>query len=201
MQLLNTLTQRALQGIAATVDEAIALNGLCTTDMLCEAADRIRRTRCGDTIDTCSIVNARSGRCTEDCKWCAQSRHHSTGVTEYDYIPEAQLMEHLRANTARGVARFSLVTSGRKVSPADTSRFCDLFRKARKESPIALCASMGLLGKAELRQLWDAGVRRYHCNLETSASNFHNLCTTHTHADKIATIPVSYTHLTLPTIA
>lgn len=188
MELLKTLTDKAMNGIAATVDEAMALNEIYDTDRLCDAADSIRRTRCGDTIDTCSIVNARSGRCTEDCKWCAQSRHHHTGVAEYEYIPEAELTEHLRANTARGVARFSLVTSGRKVSPADIRRFCGMFRRISRESPISLCASMGLLGKAELQQLWDAGVRRYHCNLETSASNFHNLCTTHTHADKIATI-------------
>lgn len=188
MDLLQTITDKALRGIPATVDEAIALNDRYTTDQLCDAADRIRRTLTGDTIDTCSIVNARSGRCTEDCKWCAQSRHHPTGVTEYEYIPDDQLMRHLRANTARGVARFSLVTSGRKVSPADIRRFCDIFRRLRDQSPIALCASMGLLGKDELQQLWDAGVRRYHCNLETSASNFHNLCATHTHADKIATI-------------
>lgn len=188
MQLLNSLTDKAISGIAATVDEVMALNETYDTDTLCDAADRIRRARCGDTIDTCSIVNARSGRCTEDCKWCAQSRHHNTGVAEYEYIPDNELAEHLRVNTDRGVARFSLVTSGRKVSPADIRRFCETFRRISRESPIALCASMGLLGKTELQQLWDAGVRRYHCNLETSASNFHNLCTTHTRADKLATI-------------
>lgn len=188
MQLLNTITARALQGIPATVDEAIALNDRYTTDQLCDAADTVRQRRAGNNIDTCSIVNARSGRCTEDCKWCAQSRHHSTGVTEYDYIPLDELMAHLEANTRKGVGRFSLVTSGRKVSPADLRRFCDMIRACRRASSIGLCASMGLLDKDALTQLREAGVTRYHCNLETSASNFHNLCTTHTHADKIATI-------------
>jgi biotin synthase len=188
MNLLETVTQRALQGIPATIDQAMELNDTCATDELCDAADRVRAARTGAVIDTCSIVNARSGRCTEDCKWCAQSRHHHTGVAEYEYIPEKEMMDQLTSNTSRGVARFSLVTSGRKVAPADLGRFCDLFRKARAKSPIFLCASMGLLNKQELQQLWDAGVRRYHCNLETSASYFPNMCSTHTHADKVATI-------------
>lgn len=188
MQLLNTITARALEGTPATVDEAIALNDHYTTDQLCDAADVIRQHRAGNTIDTCSIVNARSGRCSEDCKWCAQSRHHSTGVDEYEHIPLPDLLAHLKANTDKGVSRFSLVTSGRKVSPADMGRFCDMIRACRRASSIGLCASMGLLNKNELSQLGEAGVTRYHCNLETSASNFHNLCTTHTHADKIATI-------------
>lgn len=188
MRLLETITARALQGQPATIDEAIALNERYTTDQLCDAADTIRQRRAGDTIDTCSIVNARSGRCSEDCKWCAQSRRHSTGINEYDYIPLDELMAHLQANTRKGVGRFSLVTSGRKLSRADLTRFCDMIRACRRSSPIGLCASMGLLDKEELTLLRDAGVTRYHCNLETSASNFHNLCTTHTHADKIATI-------------
>ena len=89
---LESILARALNGIGATVEEALHLNDTCTTDTLCEAADRVRRERCGNRIDTCSIVNARSGRCSEDCKWCAQSRHHHTGIEEYDLIPEPTLM-------------------------------------------------------------------------------------------------------------
>jgi biotin synthase len=86
------------------------------------------------------------------------------------------------------VQRFSLVTSGRKVPKAHMGRFCQLLRKAGEQGKMSLCASMGLLDREQLQQLYDAGVRRYHCNLETSSDFFPTLCTTHTHEDKIRTI-------------
>lgn len=188
MRLLEEVKARALQGIAATVEEALALNDKYTVDELCDAADEVRAARCGNEIDTCSIVNARSGRCPEDCKWCAQSARHKTGIQEYDIISEKELMNAVHANSRRGVKRFSMVTSGRRVTAAQIDRFCDLYKKAASESGIYLCASMGLLGKEELIKLRAAGVKRYHCNLETSASYFPELCTTHTHEDKLRTI-------------
>lgn len=188
MTLLEEIKSRAMQGVPATVDEAMALCDSCSTDELCDAADEVRQAMCGNEIDTCSIVNARSGRCPEDCKWCAQSAHHHTGVNEYDIIPENELMYAVRENTRHGVKRFSMVTSGRKVSSAKIDRFCELYRKVAAESGICLCASMGLLGKEELAKLKEAGVKRYHCNLETAAGYFPELCTTHTHDDKLRTI-------------
>lgn len=186
--MLNTIRDRAIQGIPATIDEALALNERYTTDQLADAADAVRAARTGDTVDTCSIINARSGRCTEDCKWCAQAARHHTGIEEYDMVEEEELMRCARLNDSKGVHRFSLVTSGRKVSPADIKRYCAMYRKIGSECRISLCASMGLLTRDELQALYDAGVRRYHCNLETSSEYFPNLCTTHTHADKLATI-------------
>ena len=185
---LDEALAKGLEGTPLTVDEAMALNDSVSTDALCDAADQVRQRWMGDVIDTCSIVNARSGRCSEDCKWCAQSRHHSTGIAEYEYIPREDLIEAVRMNDAVGVRRFSMVTSGRRVPKAQMKRFCDLYRDAAAESPIYLCASMGLLGREELQMLKDAGVRRYHCNLETASSYFPELCSTHTHEDKMATI-------------
>lgn len=187
--LLTEIKERIIGGIPATVDEAIELNSHYTTDELCEAADEIRRHCCGQAIDTCSIVNARSGRCPENCKWCAQSAHHNTGIEEYDIISEEKLLEAAGLNSRHGVKRFSLVTSGRAVGPKMIGKFCALYSKVGEKYPgLFLCASMGLLGEAELKALYESGVRRYHCNLETSSSFFHTLCTTHTHADKLRTI-------------
>lgn len=185
---LDEALTKGFEGTPLTVDEAMALNDSVSTDALCDAADQVRQRWMGDVIDTCSIVNARSGRCSEDCKWCAQSRYHSTGIAEYEYIPREDLVEAVRMNDAVGVRRFSMVTSGRRVPKAQMKRFCDLYRDAAAESPIYLCASMGLLGREELQMLKDAGVRRYHCNLETASSYFPELCSTHTHEDKMATI-------------
>jgi biotin synthase len=187
---LQQALQRALTGEPLTVDEALSLseNTANTLDALCEAADQIRQKHCGDTIHTCSIVNARSGRCSEDCHWCAQSAHHSTGVREYEYISEKEMLDAYSENLAHGVQRFSLVTSGRKVPAGHMAAFCSLFRKAGAAGSMHLCASMGLLSKDQLQQLRDAGVTRYHCNLEAAASYFPSLCSTHTQADKLETI-------------
>lgn len=192
MSLLDTLLARTLaDGVGITVDEAVALNDRYSADELADAADKVRRRWHTDEIDTCSIVNARSGRCSEDCKWCAQSRHYHTGVNEYEIISEEKALEAARMNTRHGIRRFSLVTSGRKVAPADIDSFCRIYRTIGRETPLYLCASMGLLGLDELKRLKEAGVRRYHCNLETSSSFFPTLCTTHTHADKLRTIALA----------
>lgn len=179
---------RGLAGEPLTVDEAMALSEIVETDALCDVADKVRERWTGDRVDTCSIVNARSGRCGEDCKWCAQSRHHATGIKEYEFVPLDDVLEALAMNDARHVGRFSLVTSGRRVSAAHMPYFCNIYREIRRRSNVAMCASMGLLGKEELQALYEAGVRRYHCNLETSESYFGELCTTHSHRDKLATI-------------
>lgn len=186
--MIEEITKRILEGGAATVEEALKLNEMYDTDTLCAAADKVREVRCGHSIDTCSIVNARSGRCPENCKWCAQSGHYKTGITEYDAIPADKALAAALSNASRGVKRFSLVTSGRKVRADQIKYFCDIYREIGKRSDIFLCASMGLLNREEMQALADAGVRRYHCNLETSARFFPKLCTTHTQADKLKTI-------------
>ncbi len=188
---LDRVLQRALEGVPASTADALELDRLYSTDTLCDAADRIRRRWNGNIVDTCSIINARSGHCSEDCKWCAQSARHHTGITEYDIVDSDEAVAAAKANGERGVRHFSLVTSGRKVAPADMDRFCSIFRKIGKETGIGLCASMGLLNRAELRQLREAGVTRYHCNLETSSDYFPTLCTTHSHADKLRTIAMA----------
>ena len=208
MELLAALEERALQGEPANVDlcmklaEAIGESGTAAaaanTDWdsglfgaLCDAANNIRQTLHGDIADTCSIVKGRSGRCTEVCKWCAQASRHHTGCREYEFVSDQEYFNTLRANDTAGVKRFSIVCSGRKVAMNDIRRFCDLYRRSQEISGMGLCASMGLLNRQELQALYDAGVRRYHCNLETSASYFPTLCTTHTREDKLRTIRIA----------
>ncbi len=190
--MLEQIKLRALaDGTPATIEEALNLNENYTTDELREAADEIRYKWCGDVIHTCSIVNARSGKCGEDCKWCAQSAHHHTGVNEYDYIPRDEMMSAFHANRDLGVRCFSLVTSGRRVQPSHMAYFCRLYKEAAAEGGVKLCASMGLLDREQLQQLYYAGVRKYHCNLETSRRYFPMLCSTHTIDDKLCTIKIA----------
>ena len=115
MNLLEQIKTRALEGEPCSIKDALEISKQFDINDICDAADEIRQKWSGDTMDTCSIVNARSGRCSEDCKWCAQSRFHKTGCKEYDIIPHDEVMKAVELNTSKGVRRFSLVTSGRKV--------------------------------------------------------------------------------------
>ena len=190
--MISTLTNRAINdGLPATVEEALQLNCQYSTAELCMAADAIRIKWCGNKIHTCSIVNARSGRCSENCKWCAQSGCHKTGIQEYERIPKEEALKSYAVNKSRGASCFSMVTSGRKVLSKDIEYFCGIYKEMSEQGGVELCASMGLLSREQLQQLWDSGVRKYHCNLESSPSYFATLCTTHTIEDKLATIRIA----------
>ncbi len=190
--MISKLTNRAVnEGFPATVEEALQLNSLYSTAELCKAADAIRLKWCGNKIHTCSIVNARSGRCSENCKWCAQAGCHKTGIQEYERIPKEEALRAFAVNKTRGASCFSMVTSGRKVLSKDIAYFCGIYKEMSEQGGVELCASMGLLSREQLQQLWDSGVRKYHCNLESSPSYFATLCTTHTIEDKLATIRIA----------
>lgn len=184
----TTIKQQVLRGESIDFETAMRLANEAETDELAELANEVRLKFCHNEVDTCSIINARSGKCSENCKWCAQSAHYKTGVNTYDIAPEKDVLEHARYNDAHGVKRFSLVTSGRTVAPKDLKEYCRYYKLLDKETNLYLCASMGLLTKEDLQALKDAGVKRYHCNLETSKSYFGKLCTTHTSDDKKRTI-------------
>lgn len=153
-----------------------------------QIAAEVTAARTSKVFDSCSIVNARSGRCGEDCKWCAQAARHHTHIEVYPIVARDVCMQLAEYNRSRGIRRFSLVTSGRKVSGNTLSTLCDYYKELASKGIEGLCASMGLLEAEELRRLKDAGVTRYHCNLETAPSHFTTLCTTHTIEDKIRTI-------------
>lgn len=185
---LELIRDKILSGEKITRREAEWLASYHDLDRLCDAADEIRRRFCGNRVDSCSIVNARSGVCGEDCKWCAQATRHHTGCATYNFIDEEEVMKAGTDNCRHGIRRFSLVTSGRAVSLRDLDRFCDLFRRLARETDLKLCASMGLLDFEGMKRLKEAGVSRYHCNMETSSEFFKTLCTTHTPGDKKKTI-------------
>lgn len=185
---IEGLKQRILAGGRITQEEAMALSETTHTETLYVAADQIRAQFMGRAIDMCSIMNAQSGRCSEDCKWCSQSRHFKTGVPKYKLVSKDEGVKMALENCRQGVGHFSLVTSGRALKPKQVQEACKIYEAISKLSPIKLCASMGLLRTPELQKLKDSGVERYHCNIETSASHFPTLCTTHTFEDKLCTI-------------
>lgn len=190
MKLIEALKTQILNGQNITDQQAYQLVDLLpdVSASLREAAAEITKSLCQRNFDSCSIVNARSGLCSENCKWCAQSKFHSTDCETYDIIDADKCLEVARDNHSKGIKRFSLVASGRAVKGTALKKMCQLLKDAKQQIGISTCASLGLLDNNDLQQLWDAGVRRYHCNLETAPSHFQKLCTTHTIEDKIKTI-------------
>lgn len=184
---LTDIKDRIIGGGVITSAEAYSLLD-ADFDALCNAAADITTALCSDEFDSCSIINARSGRCPENCKWCAQSSHWTTGCDTYPIIPEEECMTLARYNAAKGIRRFSLVTSGKAAKGKSLDAICSMLRRVTDETPMLTCASLGLLDLDDLRKVRQAGAVRYHCNLETAPSFFPALCSTHTHDDKIATI-------------
>lgn len=184
---LDSLTEKVLKREAVTRDEALYLYDQ-PLNRLCECADKIRRHFCSSRFDLCTIINGKSGRCSENCKFCAQSAHNHTGVTEYPLLPDEEILAQAKRNHQQGVLRYSIVTSGKRLSDQEIDRMCRLIRRIREEVGISVCVSFGLLKEEQFRRLKEAGVTRVHNNLETSERNFPNVCTTHTFADKIQAI-------------
>ena len=151
-------------------------------------AEKIKEKFCGKKFDICSIINGKSGKCTENCKYCAQSAYYKTNIKEYPLLETEQIFKEAKHNADKKVKRFAIVTSGKKLTDEETDKVCHTYKTIKENCSISLCASMGLLSYEQFLKLKAAGVTRYHCNLETSRNFFPNICTTHTYDDKIKTI-------------
>ena len=191
LNLIDRAVDLVLNGHTLDEETLYALTDVASPagiEALLDGARRITEKYSDRRFDTCSIVNARSGRCSENCKWCAQSAHFPTGCETYDVVPADEALHVAAYNAQRGIRRFSLVASGRAVGGKALDQMCAILKQAKEQDGILTCASMGLLSAESLQKLWDNGVRRYHCNLETAPSFFPTLCTTHTIDDKLRTI-------------
>ena len=188
MKRVKDLIGRVKDGVQISFEEAVELVKESSLDSLCQLANELRVESHGADFDMCSILNARSGRCSEDCKWCSQSKFYKTDIDTYPLVNAVEAIETAKYNESKGVRRFSLVTSGRAMSDKEIDKCCDIYSEIDKDCSIKLCASMGLLSREQLAKLQKSGVGRYHCNLETAPTYFADLCTTHTIADKLKTI-------------
>lgn len=188
MSLVNELKEKILSGGEVNREEAVGLVKEPLRE-LCSAADEIRTHFCGNSFDLCTIVNGKCGKCSEDCKYCAQSAHYHTTCTEsYPLLPAEELVRQAKRNASQGVLRYSIVTSGKRLSEEEIDQFCESIREIRRQADIQVCVSFGLQTKEQFVKLKEAGASRVHCNLETSARFFPEVCTTHTYEEKIETL-------------
>lgn len=157
-------------------------------DALRQGAEQIRQALCGNGFEFCTILNGRSGRCGENCRFCAQSCHHHTKVEEYAFLPEEEIVAEGRRNEAAGVQWYSIVTAGRGLYGEDLEKGLSAYRRLRAETRLGLCASHGFQSLEEFRAMKEAGVTRCHANLETSRRYFPFICTSHTYQDKVDNI-------------
>ena len=181
------LAEKVMDGGQITPEEAGRLIRTKDEDtmLLLAMADKIRQKFGGSSVDFCAIINARSGHCQEDCKFCAQSGWYRTGAKVYRLLPEEQIIEAAKKAKAAGAVRFSIVTSGRNQdNPNEFEEIIAIVKRIRKEVGIEVCCSLGLISSEQALRLKEAGITRIHCNIETSPSYFPEICTTHTMEDK-----------------
>lgn len=193
-----TLKESILKGYPITFENAKKLIDLdIHTEreeilFLSDCANEIRKFFCGDKFNLCTIMNAKSGKCPEDCKYCAQSSHFKTASPIYPLTNKEEALKLALDVEKEGANRFALVTSGRGLlTQKETSQVADLYKYMKSNSNIHLCASHGLLTKEAANALKEAGVKTYHHNLETSREFYDKICTTHTYQDRINTILIA----------
>jgi biotin synthase len=155
-------------------------------DML-PGADAIRDHFFGQAVHLCCILNAKSGKCKEDCAFCAQSMHAETDAPVYPLMDSEAIRKGAQYAMANRVHRFSVVTSGGRLSGKAVQRLAGAIADLSKQN-LSFCASLGTLGAPEFEVLKLAGITRYHHNLETAESHFEKICTSHTYTDRVKTI-------------
>jgi biotin synthase len=189
---LQQLTDGIIGGVSITMEEAKHLISFKTHEeiiMLMAHATVLRNLFKGRHIDLCGVVNAKSGRCAEDCIFCAQSAHHKADVKTYPLLDVDELVRSADEAYRSGAHRFGLVTSGKGITRKDElDTLCHALEKIAQETDLTPCASLGVLNDEQLKVLSAAGLKRYHHNLETAESYFPHICSTHSYQERVQTV-------------
>ncbi len=187
MSIVQLCKNQILEGKAITKSQAMELYNQ-NLEELSKAANEIREHFCKNVFDICTIINAKSGRCSENCKYCAQSTHFDTNCEVYPLLASEEIIKHARYHAEKGILRYSLVTSGRNLENAEIDKVCQIIEELKGKVNIQICGSFGLLTKEQYEKLFHAGLKRIHNNLETSSHYFPKMCTTHHFEDKVSSI-------------
>lgn len=186
---MEDIRYKIINGYKIKKKEAIEIYRSLELNELYKIANEVRQFFMGRKIDLCTIMNVKSGKCSEDCKYCAQSVHYQTGIDEYSLIDEEAIIERAKENARFKIDHFSLVTSGKGLSDANLDKLLHVYSKLNDMFPeMKLCASHGIITYEQAVKLKQAGVSTYHHNLETSKRFYNKICTTHTYQDRVNTI-------------
>ncbi len=188
--MIREITDRALRGEAITAPQALALlqaRGADFTEVLA-GAHRLREKAFGRRVELCSIINAKSGRCAENCAFCAQSGHFRTDAPVYPLKSHEEIVRGAKQAEAEGSHCYGIVTSGTRVRGGELERILAAIREIRANTGIEPSASLGILDEETARALAEAGCVTYHHNLETARSFFPQVCTTHDYEEDVETV-------------
>ncbi len=191
VNMLKRFEEKALRGEGLSPEEGREFARIPTEGIfeILPHTDRIRRHFKGMEVNLCSIVNAKSGLCGEDCSFCAQSTRYDSKVDTYPMVPAERIVSSALEARGRGAREFSIVTSGTKVARRDdVAILTEALRSMKEKTDLERCASLGILDRGTLRELKDAGLESYHHNLETSRSFFPSICTTHDYEEDVETV-------------
>jgi biotin synthase len=195
-RIISTYTEKIIQDgpEALTPDEADKLAALPDDSLydLFLGANKIRTHYKKDRWIICSLINAKSGRCSENCAFCAQSGHHKTAIETYPMKSEEEIVARGRMLAAGGAKRYSMVTSGFMLKDHEMDTVCRAAGTIRSETGLTVCGSLGTLTPAMARRLKESGVSVFHHNLETARSYFDQVCTTHAYDDDIETVRMAH---------
>lgn len=191
IKFINDLKEKVLSGNPITISEAeklLLISSEEELEFLYKSADDIRKKYCGNDFDICTIMNVKSGKCSEDCSFCAQSAHYDTKCDSYDLLDIDEILDRAMEMEKAGAKRFSLVSSGKGLSDDDLKQLIPIYKLLKEKTNLKICASHGILNKSQAELLKKSGVDRYHHNLETSRKHYEKICSTHTYGDRIETI-------------
>ena len=187
---LKDLADKIIDGYEITKEEALELYD-APLDELRESASKITSHFFKEAIELCCISNGKCGKCSENCKFCSQSRYYNTEIQQSVLKSVDEFFKEAQSNDKRGVHRFSIVTAGVRLSKAELKTIAQAYKKISSELKISCCGSLGLLDYDDFVMLKESGLKRYHNNLETSPNFFKEICTTHTMKQKEDTIALA----------
>jgi biotin synthase len=188
---IQTISDRVLAGETLAPNDALHLSNAAGSDLylLFAEAARIREHFKGASVSLCSIINAKSGRCPENCAFCAQSHAHATTTPVYPLVDEEEIIRCAHSAERNGARCYGIITSGTGIQPgAELEKICRAVRRIKDETSIDPSCSLGIIDVNTAHLLKEAGMVTYHHNLETSRSFFPNICTTHDYQDDVETI-------------
>lgn len=188
MSIVNELKKKIFAGQHMEKSDALLLASAPIAE-LSLAADQIRAHFCSNTFDMCTIINGKCGSCSEDCSYCAQSAHYETTCQDdYPLLDTAEIVNQAKSHWSHGALRYSIVTSGRRLSCEEIDQVSIAIEQIKEETGLKVCISFGLLEESDFRKLKSVGVSRVHCNLESSEDFFPQICSTHTWQEKVETL-------------